>query len=227
MRIIAPVFVLFSLAAGAPAQSLFDRPPPAQPLPGERAEAGASLEGLSLTAVKAPEPKTFKIHDQVTIIINENSRQKSDQTLDAKTNSDVSGNLNSMIDPLKLVLEGQLVSGDNPPTTIVDAEADRRFRGIGKSKRNDQYTDRITATVLEAKPNGVLVLEARRVLQYDKDIKTVVVSGSCRTEDITQQTTVQSNQLADLTVIVTHDGPVADSADKGWLTRLFEIAFPF
>lgn len=220
---------MIAAAAGTTqAQSLFDRPPPPHPLPGEKApDIAAPLYGLSLTAVKAPEPKEYKIHDQVTIIINENSKQKSDQSLDTKKQSNVQGSLNAMIDPLKLVTDGQLSQGDNNGTVLLDADANRAFKGDGKSSRDDQYTDRISATVLDVKPNGVLVLEARRVLQYDKDVKTVVVSGSCRTEDVTQQDTIQSNQLADLTVLVTHDGPVGDAANKGWLTRFFEVIFPF
>lgn len=222
------VGMLVAACGGAHAQSLFDRPPPAQPLAGDKApDLAAPLYGFSLTAVKAPEPKEYKVHDQITIIINENSKQKSDQSLDTKKTSDVTGALNATIDPLKLVTDGQLSQGDNNGTVLLDADAKRSFKGDGASSRDDQYTDRISATVLDVKPNGVLVIEARRVLQYDKDIKTVVVSGSCRTEDITQQATIQSNQLADLIVTVTHDGPVGDAANKGWLTRFFEVIFPF
>jgi flagellar L-ring protein precursor FlgH len=225
--ILAAGIVLASGGSSA-AQSLFERPPAPQPLPGERPpDLAAPLYGFSLTAVKAPEPKEYKVHDQVTIIINENSKQKSDQSLDTSKESDVKGEVNATLDPLKLITDAQLSQGDNNGTVLLDADADRGFKGDGKSSRDDQYTDRITATVLDVKPNGVLVLEARRVLQYDKDIKTVVVSGSCRTEDITLQDTIQSNQLADLTVLVTHAGPVVDAASKGWLTRFFEVIFPF
>jgi len=225
---LAAAALLAPLAGTAEGQSLFERPPPPPPPSGQTAaDASEPLQGVSLTAVKAPKPREYKIHDQITIIINENSKQKSDQSLDTKKQSDVQGSLNATIDPLKLVTDGQLSQGDNNGTVLFDADANRKFKGDGSSSRDDQYTDRISAVILDVKPNGVLVLEARRVLQYDKDVKTVVVSGSCRTEDVTLQATVQSNQLAELTVVVKHDGPVGDAATKGWLTRFFEVIFPF
>jgi flagellar L-ring protein precursor FlgH len=229
MKNVLAAALMAALPAGAAtAQSLFDRPPPAAPLPDATApDLAEPLYGMSLTAVKAPRPREYKIHDQITIIINENSKQKSDQSLDTQKETDVQGSLDAAVDPLKIVMDAQLRDGLNQGKVLLDADADRSFKGDGSSSRDDQYTDRITATVLDVKPNGVLVLEARRVLQYDKDVKTVVVSGSVRGEDVTQQSTVQSNQLADLTVIVNHEGPLVEAASKGWLTQFVEFIFPF
>jgi flagellar basal body L-ring protein FlgH len=61
----------------------------------------------------------------------------------------------------------------------------------------------------------------------DEEIKTVVVSGNCRSEDVTLEGTVQSNQLANLALVVNHEGEVNKAARKGWLTKALDAVLPF
>ena len=55
----------------------------------------------------------------------------------------------------------------------------------------------------------------------------MVLSGMCDSLAVTEQGTIQSNQLANLTLSIQHDGPVGDAGSKGWLTRAIETIFPF
>jgi flagellar L-ring protein precursor FlgH len=73
----------------------------------------------------------------------------------------------------------------------------------------------------------VLVIEARRTIQRDKETTTVVLAGECRREDVTAQNTVLSSQLADLTLRSINEGDTKDTASKGWITQLFEAVFNF
>jgi flagellar basal body L-ring protein FlgH len=73
----------------------------------------------------------------------------------------------------------------------------------------------------------VLVLEARRSVEHDEESQLLLLTGECRREDVTEQNTVLSSQLADMTLKVHNEGQVKDSATKGWLTRVFEAVFNF
>lgn len=216
------------LAAAAPlamGQSLMRQPTQETPVD----EAGnpdtqAPLRGLSLTLVEKPKPKTIAVHDKVTIAISETSKSSSEQKLDTKKDTSLKGSVNAFPDLSKL-LEGELINGNSNPS--VDLSGKNSFKGDAKFERSDRFTDRITATVIDVKPNGVIVLEARRTITSGKETQLIVLSGECRREDITSNNTVLSSQLAELTIVTTNDGDVKDGASKGVLTRLFEAIFNF
>jgi flagellar L-ring protein FlgH len=186
----------------------------------------ASVRDVSYTAVEAPKPRTLELNDKVTIIVSETSRQASEQTLDTKLNASLKAALKKFPDLAKF-LEAELTNGDSSPIAEAEATGIRRYKAEGTRERSDRYTDKITATVIDVKPNGVLVLEARRTIQHDEEVQVLLLSGECRREDVTEQNTVLSSQLADMALRVTNEGQVKDSATKGWLTRLFEAVFNF
>lgn len=189
-------------------------------------DPAAAFYEWSLLSVRPPEPTTFQIHDLVTIIINENSRQLSEQTLETEKEFDISGELIAFLSATEL-LDFRLSDGVGDPLSLIEAMAEKEFSGEGEYERRDRITDRITATIIDVKPNGVLVLEATRTLQVDDEITVLVLSGMCETKHVTREGMVQSNQLANLTLSIQHEGPVSEAASKGWLTRAIEAIFPF
>jgi len=189
-------------------------------------DAIAPLREVSLFLVEAPKPKTIEVNDKVTIIISETSSQASKQKLDAKKDMGFKASLRDFPD-LAALLDGRLENSASGTITAVDASTGQSFKGDGSYERSDRFTDRITATVLDVKPNGVLVVEARRTITKDKETQMLVLSGEVRREDVTENNTVLSSQLAELAVVVQNEGDVKDSATKGWITQFFETVFNF
>lgn len=197
----------------------------ADPAPVER-EPAENLYGVSLFVVRPPEPRTFKIHDIVTIIVNESSTQTSEQTLETTKETEGSASIGATLS-IEELLDLRLRNSSISDLELLRYAAEREFEGEGEYERTDRITDRLSATVIDVKPNGVLVLEARRFTASDEESKSVVLSGSCRSQDITEQNTIQSNQLADLRLEVQHEGAVREAARKGPLTRFVEWILPF
>jgi len=191
-----------------------------------RQDVKAPLRGMSLFLVEAPPPKTFAVHDLITIIINETSKQSSQQKLDTKTDASLKGGL-SKFPSLSKLLEAELTNGGNSPIAEVDVGGSEKFKGDAKYERNDRFTDKVTAEVIDVKPNGVLVLEARRTIGRDKEIQTIVLCGMCRREDVTNANSILSSQLADLTMRVENEGKLRDSNEPGWISRLLGTIFDF
>jgi flagellar L-ring protein FlgH len=209
------------------AQSLLRIEPPKPALDEKKKPADSeNLQGYSLTLVQPPEQRQFRVHDQVMILIQEQSRQTSSAKLDTKTDSSIEGSIKELPDLIKL-LELRLEGGERSNLAGVDAEGKNKFKGDGKYERSEGMSDRIQAVVIDVKPNGTIVLEARRSMTKDDQTQTVVVSGIARQEDITTGNTVLSSQLAELTVKVESEGDVDDAAKKGWLTNIFETIFNF
>lgn len=218
-------------AFGACAQeqrgSLFERPVAgAGVLMAPQPSAGASVYSLGLHTVRPYQPRAFAMHDLVQVIINENSTQSSSQKHDSSKEFDTDATLRAFLDLAQLA-ELRLQEGGGGARDLLDASASREFKGSGSASRSDRFVDRVTATVVDVKPNGTLLLEARVVRGSGKEVTTLVLSGLCRAEDITRQGTVLSHQLASLTLYVTHEGDLARSTRKGPITRGLESVMAF
>jgi flagellar L-ring protein FlgH len=235
------VVVALAWISGASAQSLFVQAPPpapvattemvptaapAEPGPGTAQRGGLSLGQTSLLAIEPPRPRQYERHDQVTIVVDEVSRQQAEQSLKTDKSYGIDATLSAAIDPWEL-LEARLRQADIDRLRLIDAGAKQRFDGKGRYERNDRFTMKIQATIIDVKPNGVLVLEAQKTIDKNGEVTTTVLSGSCRQEDITGNNTIFSSQLADLTLISRQEGQVHKAGRKGLIPRVLETVFAF
>ncbi|MEA5557602.1 flagellar basal body L-ring protein FlgH [Nodularia spumigena] len=213
-------------APGAAAQSLFvmqvDVPIDAKGEP----DPSAHLRGASLFYIEPPKPREFAVHDLVTIIVEETTRSEANQSLDTKKEYDIGAAMNQF-PSLRHLLELQVQNGDTQRTANLDVNFNSDFKGEGDYARTDRFVARITAAVIDVKPNGTVVVEARKRIDKDGEIQTIILSGVCRREDVTAQNTVLSSQLADLTVSMSTEGEVTKAGRKGVIPRALEAVFNF
>lgn len=195
-------------------------------VPVVQASGPVTVAQVSLLAVQPPEPRTFKENDLLTIIISERASLQRNQKIESDKSYDVGGKITTLPDWLKL-LQLQLASGDTRPLAEWSLDNDQQFEGEGKYKRDDKLTARVTARVLEVKPNGTLLVEARTQVTSDLEDQLIVLSGICRPEDITDQNTLQSSQLFDLRLNIQNTGDVKRSSNKGLIPRVVETIFNF
>lgn len=227
------------VAACAPAlgQSLYERPVATAPERAGAAEGEAPvgpvrpsapqpLASVSLIAIEPPKPREFEANDLVTIIVSERSQFDREQSLDTEKKYDLDMGVQEFIDLVSLLeLQVEASSDDRLPAIAVSSR--QKFEGDGEYSKEDRLTDRIQAKVLEVKPNGTLVLEARRMVRTDEEETIVTLSGLCRTEDVTVANTIQSNQLYDLSLDVQNSGEMDRSSRKGIIPRVLETLFNF
>ena len=137
----------------------------------------AELREKSMLFFEPPPPRTFAKHDIITIIVDESSRQSSSQSLETKKEYDTKATMRGLLDPLEL-LELRLAAGDISNLDLIDYQADREFKGEGDYERSDRFSARISARVLEVKPNGTLVLEARTFIKTDDEESTLIAHNA-------------------------------------------------
>ncbi len=216
---------LITLLAGGAchAQGLYA--PNAEPTTAGEAQP-LQLAEVSQLYITPPEPHEFTKHDLVTIVIDESSTASSSQELETTKEYETDATINSIIDPWHL-LELRLRQGDLSNVDLIEAGMEREFSGEGDYARRDRFSARITATVIEVKPNGTLLLEARKHIEKDEEIQHLVLSGLCRQEDITRQNTVLSSQIASLRIVMENEGEVRESAKKGLLSQILDTVFAF
>lgn len=180
---------------------------------------------VSFIAVPEPEPKLLKKHDLVQIIVNEQSEIASKGTNNSTRDSELDAKVDSFV---KLRLKDLSLLGLQPTTTPeIKMSGIRSFQGQGDVERSDSFTARITAEVVDVKPNGTVVLQARKRIKTDEEEQQFILTGVCRAEDITTADTVLSTQLFDLELQKNHKGDVRDATKRGLVGKLFDLINPF
>lgn len=183
----------------------------------------ARLDQVSFFAVRPPEPKVIRKHDLITLIIREESESRHEGTTELSKDYAVQARVDEWIrlNLANLQMTGDGI-GDSPPAIRFNAE--REFSGEGTAERSDSLTARIQAEVVDVKPNGTLVLAARKTITTDDDQVRFILSGICRVEDVTADNTVLSTQIFDLELQKTSRGGVTQSTKRGWIPKLLDFA---
>ncbi len=198
--------------------------------PAPKVNPVAELEGVSLYAIQPSSARQFRPHDLITIIVNQSSKMEHNQKDDFKKTYTNQADLAAFPDLAKFLefrLESGRLGGQDGGLPSLDLTAKNNFKGDSKLGREDRITARITAEVIEVKPNGNLLIEARSTQITDREEQTMILSGLCRGEDVSLQNTVQSTQLSNLHLETQHKGDVKDTATKGLIPRILETLFNF
>lgn len=190
----------------------------------QHGERISSLEASWIT-VDIPQPKDFRVHDLVEIIVNEVSKHstKADSKLERENSIDA-----SLTDWLRfgnnLSIRPDRQSDGDPK---IAASIEREFEGTGEQLREDAVTYRIMAEVVDVLPNGTLVLEATKTIVTDEDATTLTLTGVCRSTDIGLNNTLLSSKLAKLQVRKTSAGAARDATRRGAIHRFWDRFNPF
>ncbi|QDU32688.1 Flagellar L-ring protein precursor [Poriferisphaera corsica] len=187
-----------------------------------------SVSQASFTAVRLPELRQFAKHDLIQIIIQESTSSDFKSSMDTGKETTIEGNVTNLpkfqlADLLELRIDPNGVT--NP--LKIGADYKQEFKGDGDIKKTETITGRIQARVIDVKPNGTLVLEARKYNQVDDEVVEIVLTGTCRAEDVSSMNTITSSQLYDLHLVKKHSGELRKATKKGILTRIAETIFNF
>jgi flagellar L-ring protein precursor FlgH len=224
--------------ATMPAHPVYDRPNPAElmqlnggsllkaSLAAGPDPAKAKLSSVSFFAVPELEPKVIKKHDLLTIIIREESDMSTDATTDLKKDSD----LNMAVEEwVKLNFKNFAIEGGgqgaNPPAIRLNGS--RNMKGEAKVERTDSFLARITAEVVDVKPNGTFAIQARKLIRKDEEEQEFILTGICRGADVTPDNTVLSSQVYNLELATKHKGAVRDTTKRGLIPKLLDFINPF
>src|SRR5262249_41654457 len=156
--------------------------------------------------------------------VSEESQYKSEGDSDLKKESDLDAKIEQFIKFNFNNASLQNAIGQEIPEIKMDAT--RNQKNTATVDRSDSLTLRVQAEVVDVKPNNTLVVQARATITTDDEVQSMVLSGTCRAEDITPDNTVLSTQLFDKNVTKMHKGIVRDTTKRGILWRLLDFANP-
>lgn len=167
-----------------------------------------------VTDVRAMRP-----HDLVSVVVSESLAASTDGTV---KNSRAS-NANSSI----TALFGTLHAG-NALQNLINQTSSSGLNAQGTSATNSSLSTTFGGQVIEVLPNGMLVIEAARQVEFSQQTQTIVLRGLVRPEDISQQNQVLSTAISSLELEVRGKGIINDYTHRqNLLVRLLQKALIF
>ena len=197
-------------------------PPPSRE--SQLLERNLVYEQYSWTASRPQLPKTFKPGDLITIIVRERRSFEVEADLERKRRWNVKSELDAFIDFTDGGVGASMFQRGKPN---IDYRFDQQTRNEGDTSREDRFTTRLTGKIIDVKPNGLLVLEARASIAHDDEISEISFTGTCRKEDVTADNTILSTQVADKDLVVHNEGAMRAIATRGWIPKLLDLLRPF
>jgi flagellar L-ring protein precursor FlgH len=173
---------------------------------------------------RAPAPRSAiadhratAIGDILTILISETHKVTNNDKTERKADTSLAARL-----------EAFTLSNDTFKTNVLpkfDARSERETTGESKQQRDSNVQARFSVLVVDVLPNGNLVVAGARQVQVDDEVKTLRISGLVRPLDVTQQSTIESQYVADARISVQGEGASTRHLTKGPVGTLFDTMF--
>jgi len=183
-----------------------------------------SLEESSWYYRKLPPPKQVKVHDLISIRVDENSLMGADGEVERRKSAKFDAILSDWVhlEGLRKLMPDKQADGDPK----VGGKLNSTYRSESEVKTTESLKFRIMAQVADIRPNGNLVIEAHKVVRNNEETWEYSLSGICRAEDVVGNT-VMSENLAELNIFKRERGHVRDGYQRGWLLRWWDTLHAF
>lgn len=182
------------------------------------------VDRASWTYQPAPPVRTFQKNDVVTIRVDEITRLLADGQANQRKQTLYETILTDWVRLTDFRLRPDPQDNGDP---TVAAESNMNFRAQSQIASRESLTFNIAATVVDIRPNGSLVLEARKSIRVNDNLWETSLSGTCRAVDIAPDNVVLSKDLIDLEIKKEDRGHLRDGYKRGWLARWLDRVGPF
>lgn len=190
-------------------------------------EGQLTLPNSSFMYRKLPPEAEFRelqINDIITVLVDYRSSMMSEGDAEARRNLS-----------LNAVLSDWLAFDGKDIFPAPQSRGDPRIRGSLQSQYRtesemelrDSLTFRIAAAVVDIRPNGNLVIEARREIRINEEVWMQSLTGVVRRQSIGPDRTVRSDEVHEMRIEKREKGFVNDAYTRGWMTRWYSRWKPF
>ena len=170
------------------------------------------------------EMRELQINDIVTVLVDYRSSMMSEGDAEARKTA----SLNAVLaDWLAFDGKDLLPAPQSRGDLKVSGSLNSQYRAESEMELRDALTFRIGAAVVDIRPNGNLVLEARREIVINEEVWQQSLTGVVRRQSIGPDRTVRSDEIAELRIEKREKGFVNDSYSRGWFARWYDKWKPF
>lgn len=201
--------------AGAQSSSLYGEASGRKPL---------TLADTSWSYIKVEQPREVQKYDLVTVIVKEASQYISQGSVNRRTQSNIDARLRDWV---ALAGTDLLPAAQRLGDPRARASLDSQLRNQAQLESKEGLQFKIAATVVDIRPNGLLVLEARKKTRNNNEESIQFLSGIVRREDVLPNNTVSSEDIAELMIDKQETGHVTDAYRRGWILQTLDKIKPF
>jgi flagellar L-ring protein precursor FlgH len=171
------------------------------------------------------DPRASHVGDIITIDISIADAAKiSNTTSRSRANSD-NANLTNFFG-LEGTLTKVLPEGADP-ASLVKMGSDTSNVGAGSVDRSETVNLTLAGIVTQVLPNGNLVVRGHQQVRVNNELRDLQIAGIVRTEDITNDNTIQLAQIAEARVSYGGAGQITDVQQPRYGSQLYDIVMPF
>jgi len=164
--------------------------------------------------------KSMRVGDILTIKLQEQTQAKKKADQDTNKDTSIAGSA-----PMLFGFPTTSLLGTDMETKLAFAN---KFKGEGESNQSNSLDGDITVTVVEVLPNGNLRVRGEKRVTLNQGDEFIRLSGIVRPVDIDAANVIPSAKVADVTIMYTGTGAMADASKVGWFSRiLMSPWFPF
>jgi flagellar L-ring protein precursor FlgH len=194
-------------------------------LPSSDMMMGNTLQAASWTLPPPTPPRTLKIHDIVSIRVDELATSTAQGNVQSRKNGLYDAKLSDWLDWVSLdTIKPAPQTGGDPR---VQGSVNETFRAQSNLQTREQMTLNVAAEIADIRPNGTIVLSARKTISDNDNIWKVSLSGICRAQDIGPDNVVLSRNIFELKIDKAEEGHVRDGYSRGWFTKWLARFKPF
>jgi flagellar L-ring protein FlgH len=158
--------------------------------------------------------RAMRPHDLISVVVSENLAASTDGTVKNSRASNASSSVSALF--------GNLHAG-NALQNLVNQTSSAGLNAQGTTATNSSLSTTFGGQVIEVLPNGMLVIEAARQVEFSQQTQTIVLRGLVRPEDISQQNQVLSTAISSLELEVRGKGIINDYTHRqNTLVRLLQ-----
>ncbi|MDD4599873.1 MAG: flagellar basal body L-ring protein FlgH [Negativicutes bacterium] len=154
--------------------------------------------------------KARAVGDILTIVINESS--SATRSGQARNSKSASAEASAGTGIFRWIASAGMDTKDN-------------FNAQGSISNTNTVNGRMTAQVVEVKPNGNLVISGTQNIKQNGEEQKITVTGVVRPDDVTANNTVLSSYVADAQIYIDGKGPIAGKQRQGILSQIFNFLF--
>ncbi|OYV24735.1 MAG: flagellar biosynthesis protein FlgH [Rhodospirillales bacterium 20-58-10] len=115
----------------------------------------------------------------------------------------------------------------SPFSPSIGATSDQQYTGAGTAAASNNVTGQVEAVITSVDPNGILALSGRTNVNINGNVTSIVVTGYASPDDIAANTTISSNNVADMNVQYVGIGPINGAHQVPWLQQILTKVSPF
>jgi flagellar L-ring protein precursor FlgH len=175
-----------------------------------RVEAESASEAHTPGAIWTPDGrltrlsadvKASRLHDPIAIVVSESLAASTDGTVKNSRASNASSQISALFGKL---------SGGNALNNLLNQTSASGLNAQGQSVTNSSLSTTVGGEVVDALPNGMLVIQAVRQATFNQQTQLIKLRGLVRPDDINAQNQVLSTAITSLELEVVGKGIIND-----------------